>query len=82
MTDTVKIGADGGCIGLDSPSGRSYPMRDGVAEVPRDEARKFLASTDSLHIHRPVGLGWSRRREAAWERVFGGASDTEEESCF
>lgn len=72
MADTVQIGVDDSCQGLDAPDGRSFPVRDGIATLPADEAGRFLASgAPNIHRHRPVGLGWSRRREAAYERIFG-----------
>lgn len=73
MSDTVKIGVDDGCLGLDSPSGRTYHFNDHVAEVPAAEARRFLGASgaDHLHKHSKPIIGWSRRSERALERVFG-----------
>lgn len=73
MAETVKIGVDDGCRGLEAPDGRIFPVRDNVAHVPNDQAERFLRSNgaENLHRHRDVGIGWSRRSEQAWERVFG-----------
>ena len=73
MGDTVKIGVDDGCRGLETPDGRIFEFRDHVAEVPADHADRFLRSNGAgnLHRHTPVGLGWSRRSERTWERIFG-----------
>ena len=73
MPNTVQIGVDDGCRGLEAPDGRIFPVRDSVAEVPADQADRFLRvnGAENLHRHRPVGVGWSRRSEEAWERVFG-----------
>lgn len=73
MPEKVKIGVDDGCLGLETPSGRMFPVRDHVAELPPDEARRFLSATsaDHLHKHRPVAIGWSPNIERALERAFG-----------
>lgn len=73
MADTVKIGVDDGCAGIDTPDGRTYRFKDHVADVPRDVAHGLLRNgrTDHVHVHKPVGSGWSRRRERTLERVFG-----------
>lgn len=73
VAKTVKIGVDDACAGLETPDGRVFHVNDHVVEVPSDVAPNFLRGnrSDHLHRHRPVGTGWSRRRERALERAFG-----------
>jgi hypothetical protein len=72
MADTTLIGVDDACAGLETPSGRVFPVRGNVVELPTGEAREFLDSgAPNLHRHRRVRHGWSPRTEQAWERVFG-----------
>lgn len=73
MPRTVKIGVDDACSGLEAASGRVFPVRDHVAELPVAEAARFMASgrTDHLHVHKGVVVGWSPKVERAWERAFG-----------
>lgn len=72
MSDTTLVGVDDACAGLETPDGRVFHVRDHIAELPNDVAAKFFKAgrTDHLHRHRPVGIGWSRRREQALARIF------------
>jgi hypothetical protein len=72
VADTELIGVDDACAGLETPDGRVFPVKGNLAELPADEAKKFLDSgAPNLHVHKRVRIGWSPRLERGYERAFG-----------
>jgi len=71
--DTVTLGVDDACAGLETPDGRVFKVRDHLVELPEREANNFLTANRGAHLHkhRKVYVGWSPRREAAYDRIFG-----------
>lgn len=71
MSQTELIGVDDACRGLETPDGRVFPVVGKVAELPADEAKRFLASgAPNLSRHRRARVGWSPRVERGWDAAF------------
>lgn len=71
MADTVQIGLDDGCAGLETGDGRLFHARDHTVELPASEARRFFGSgAPNLHVRHRIRRGWTPRSEGAWERAF------------